>query len=213
MVAYTERSGSGRRAAAAGGSPGGPQPASGVATHLAKIFISYSRKDAAFALRLVEHLTASGFDAFLDKTDIAPGEPWKDRLAALIAASDTVVFVVSSDSRDPTKQRHLAARPLDLLRQARRSLSRRRATRQQPSTCCGRGATSSPASLALRLTMPSGSAISLGSTVVMQSSIADVSIEGTSIGDGILPRCHGDASSGVANRALTDSALTLFRSA
>jgi hypothetical protein len=67
--------------------------------HQAKVFISYSRKDAAiFAQGLVEHLKASGFDAFLDKTDIAPGEPWKERLAGLIAASDTVAFVVSPGS-------------------------------------------------------------------------------------------------------------------
>jgi hypothetical protein len=47
---------------------------------------------------LVEVLTQRGFDAFLDKTDIAPGEPWKDRLAGLIAAADTVVFAISPDS-------------------------------------------------------------------------------------------------------------------
>ena len=41
---------------------------------------------------------SDGFDAFLDKTDIAPGEPWKERLAGLIAAADTVVFTVSPDS-------------------------------------------------------------------------------------------------------------------
>jgi lipoprotein NlpI len=64
----------------------------------AKVFISYSRKDAAFAQGLVQHLTAAGFDAFLDKTDIAPGEPWKERLAGLIGAADTVLFVVSPDS-------------------------------------------------------------------------------------------------------------------
>jgi tetratricopeptide (TPR) repeat protein len=68
------------------------------ASSFGKVFVSYSRRDAAFAQDLVEHLTASGFDAFLDKTDIAPGEPWQERLAALIAAADTVVFVVSPDS-------------------------------------------------------------------------------------------------------------------
>ena len=47
---------------------------------------------------LVGALAERGFDAFLDKTDIAPGEPWKERLAGLIAAADTVVFTVSPDS-------------------------------------------------------------------------------------------------------------------
>ena len=63
-----------------------------------KVFISYSRKDLAFAQTLVDVLAERGFDAFLDKTDIAPGEPWKERLGGLIAAADTVVFVVSPDS-------------------------------------------------------------------------------------------------------------------
>jgi tetratricopeptide (TPR) repeat protein len=64
----------------------------------AKVFVSYSRKDLPFAQMLVEALGARGFDAFLDKTDIAPGEPWKERLAGLIAAADTVVFAISPDS-------------------------------------------------------------------------------------------------------------------
>src|ERR1700676_2914881 len=64
----------------------------------AKVFVSYSRKDMAFAQMLVGALAERGFDAFLDKTDIAPGEPWKERLAALIATADTVVFAVSPDS-------------------------------------------------------------------------------------------------------------------
>src|ERR1700685_472099 len=64
----------------------------------AKVFVSYSRTDSAFAQMLVGALVDRGFDAFLDKTDIAPGEPWKERLAGLIATADTVVFVVSPAS-------------------------------------------------------------------------------------------------------------------
>jgi hypothetical protein len=64
----------------------------------AKVFVSYSRKDLPFAQMLVEKLDERGFDAFLDKTDIAPGEPWQERLGALIAAADTVVFAISPDS-------------------------------------------------------------------------------------------------------------------
>src|SRR5271156_2549965 len=68
------------------------------ASSYAKVFISYSRKDLAFAQMLVAALAERGFDAFLDKTDIAPGEPWKERLAGLIATADTIVFAVSPDS-------------------------------------------------------------------------------------------------------------------
>src|SRR3982074_3405741 len=78
-----------------------PLPAPSFATPArlhAKVFVSYSRKDSAFAQMLVGALAERGFDAFLDKTDIAPGEPWKERLAGLIAAADTMVFTVSPDS-------------------------------------------------------------------------------------------------------------------
>jgi hypothetical protein len=63
-----------------------------------KVFISYSRKDAEFASELLLALELVGFDAFLDKQDIAPGEPWEERLASLIRLADTVVFVVSPSS-------------------------------------------------------------------------------------------------------------------
>lgn len=72
-------------------------PVSATSGSHAKVFVSYSRKDLAFAQMLVNELAAGGFDAFLDKTDIAPGEPWQERLAGLIAAADTVVFVISPD--------------------------------------------------------------------------------------------------------------------
>ena len=49
------------------------------------VFISYSRKDLAFAERLMAALKAHHVRAYLDQHNIAPGEPWKDRLAALIA--------------------------------------------------------------------------------------------------------------------------------
>src|SRR5262252_3445937 len=64
-----------------------------------KVFISYSRKDSSdFADELVAGLALAGFDAFLDRHDIKPGEPWEARLSGLIAASDTVVFVVSPEA-------------------------------------------------------------------------------------------------------------------
>lgn len=64
----------------------------------ASVFISYSRKDAAFAERLRIALDEQGFRAFLDKHDILPGEPWQKRLAGLIATADCVVFLLTPDS-------------------------------------------------------------------------------------------------------------------
>jgi formylglycine-generating enzyme required for sulfatase activity len=64
-----------------------------------KVFISYSRKDsAAFADDLVLALEDRGFEPFLDRHDIKPGEPWEVRLGGLIEQSDTVVFVISPQS-------------------------------------------------------------------------------------------------------------------
>src|SRR5215470_17662908 len=64
-----------------------------------KVFISYSRRDAAdFADELVAGLELAGFAPFIDRHDIMPGEPWEDRLGGLIAQSDTVVFVVTPEA-------------------------------------------------------------------------------------------------------------------
>jgi WD40 repeat protein len=63
-----------------------------------RVFLSYSRKDAPFAARLVTALNERGLDAFIDKKDISPGEAWQERLAALILSADAVVYVISPDS-------------------------------------------------------------------------------------------------------------------
>jgi hypothetical protein len=67
-------------------------------TNKLKVFLSYSRKDSAFAQELLAALELLGFDAYLDKEDIAPGEPWEERLSNLIRLADTVVFVISPNS-------------------------------------------------------------------------------------------------------------------
>ena len=64
----------------------------------AKVFISYSRTDGAFADRLDAALKARGFEPLIDRTEIFAFEDWWDRIEALIAQSDTVVFVLSPDA-------------------------------------------------------------------------------------------------------------------
>jgi hypothetical protein len=64
-----------------------------------KVFISYSHRDCNdLAEELVSGLDLIGFDAFLDRHDIAAAEDWELRLANLIQSSDTVVFVVSPEA-------------------------------------------------------------------------------------------------------------------
>lgn len=62
------------------------------------VFISYSRKDAAFAQELVAGLKFGGFTPSLDTHDIAPGEDWQARLSRLIEQADTLLFVISPDA-------------------------------------------------------------------------------------------------------------------
>jgi WD40 repeat protein len=63
-----------------------------------QVFISYSRKDAAFADALQAALLRRGYEAFLDRTDIAPGEDWRARLNGLILAADAVVYVLTDNA-------------------------------------------------------------------------------------------------------------------
>ena len=64
----------------------------------AGVFVSYSRKDGEIAERLQADLIAAGFAAYLDKHDIAAGEPWRERLGDLISGAEKVVFLISPDS-------------------------------------------------------------------------------------------------------------------
>jgi WD40 repeat protein len=64
----------------------------------ARVFVSYSRKNTIEAQSLVDRLFEAGFDAYLDLHDIAPGEPWQERLGTLITKSEKVVFLVSTHS-------------------------------------------------------------------------------------------------------------------
>ena len=63
-----------------------------------RVFISYSRKDMAFAGRLEAALAARGFEPLIDRTEIYAFEEWWARIEALIVRADTVVFVLSPDS-------------------------------------------------------------------------------------------------------------------
>jgi TIR domain len=63
----------------------------------AKVFISYSRRDAAFADRLAAGLKQRGFEPLIDRTEIYVFEDWWQRIQNLIIEADAVVFV-SPDS-------------------------------------------------------------------------------------------------------------------
>ena len=61
-----------------------------------RVFLSYSRQDAAFAGELVISVESYGFEVMIDREDLFPGERWEPRLQSLIADADTTVCVVSA---------------------------------------------------------------------------------------------------------------------
>lgn len=62
------------------------------------VFISYSRRDIAFAHVLHDALKAKGLDTWIDWEDIPPSADWLAEVYAAIETTDTFVFVVSQTS-------------------------------------------------------------------------------------------------------------------
>jgi hypothetical protein len=63
-----------------------------------RVFISYSRKDMAFADKLEAALRARGFEVLIDREEIYAFEDWWTRIEALIGGADAVVFVLSPEA-------------------------------------------------------------------------------------------------------------------
>ena len=69
-----------------------------------RVFISYARADASdFAEYLAAALKFVGFDAYLDRYNIAKAEDWEARLGDLIAKSDTIIFIITPQSVNSTR--------------------------------------------------------------------------------------------------------------
>ncbi|MGA1982509.1 MAG: TIR domain-containing protein [Acidobacteriaceae bacterium] len=63
-------------------------------------FISYSREDSEFALRLAQDLKAAGADVWLDQLDIKPGHPWDNAIEdALTGAPEMLVILSPASSK------------------------------------------------------------------------------------------------------------------
>ena len=77
------------------------------ATKKLRVFLSYSRKDGAFTRCLADALAARGYVPDFDQANYGPDnvnsgisaeDEWWQRLQAMIASADAMVFVVSPDS-------------------------------------------------------------------------------------------------------------------
>lgn len=62
------------------------------------IFISYSRRDSDFAVKLVDALKALGRDVWIDFEDIPFASEWWEEICTGIDGSEAVIFILSPDS-------------------------------------------------------------------------------------------------------------------
>ena len=65
---------------------------------MAKIFVSYSRKDSNAAHKLVDSLEEMGHDVWVDWEEISPAVDWLEKIKRGIEGSDAFVFLVSPHS-------------------------------------------------------------------------------------------------------------------
>lgn len=63
-----------------------------------KVFISYSRTDINFALKLGKDLKAKGINVWVDKLDIKPGEIWDNAVEEAMKSSGKVLIILSPAS-------------------------------------------------------------------------------------------------------------------
>ncbi|WP_030622787.1 TIR domain-containing protein [Streptomyces sclerotialus] len=67
-------------------------------TRTEKVFLSYSRRDADLACRLVDRLQGRVGDVWVDWRAIKPSTQWREELSEAIRSSDALVALVSPDS-------------------------------------------------------------------------------------------------------------------
>ena len=81
--------------------------------HEAAAFISYSREDSEFALRLARDLKAAGAEIWLDQLDIHPGHEWDDAIEAALVAAPLMLLILSPASASSRNVRNEVAVALD----------------------------------------------------------------------------------------------------
>jgi hypothetical protein len=76
-------------------------------------FISYSRADSEFALKLAQDLKAAGIEVWLDQLDIRPGHEWDDAIEGALTRANRVIMVLSPTSVASRNVRNEIAVALD----------------------------------------------------------------------------------------------------
>lgn len=62
------------------------------------VFISYSRQDQAFALKLKEDLEAQALEVWIDQSELIPGQTWRAGIVAAIEACGAFLLILSPAS-------------------------------------------------------------------------------------------------------------------
>lgn len=65
---------------------------------MAKLFVSYSRKDSVLARRINQALLDAGQEVWVDWEDIPPAADWLEQIFRGIEGSDAFIFLISPDS-------------------------------------------------------------------------------------------------------------------
>src|SRR5258705_10962655 len=63
-----------------------------------RVFISYSRRDMAFADRLVAALESHDIEVIIDRRDLPLLEEWQNELIGFIRKADAIVYLLSPSS-------------------------------------------------------------------------------------------------------------------
>jgi len=72
------------------------QPASTTADRRLRVFLSYAREDRHAVLALYERLEADGFQPWMDKKDLLPGQKWEVEIPRQVQGSDVVLVCLSA---------------------------------------------------------------------------------------------------------------------
>src|SRR6266545_2997002 len=65
---------------------------------MAKLFVSYSRRDSVAARKLIESFRSSGQDVWVDWESIPPAVDWLEQIFRGIEEADAFLFLISPDS-------------------------------------------------------------------------------------------------------------------
>jgi hypothetical protein len=68
---------------------------------MAKVFLSYSRKDRNWVKTLAKQLEERGLLPWLEERDVQPGKKWEDEVKKAVAESDAVIAVLGEGKPSP----------------------------------------------------------------------------------------------------------------